>query len=80
VLSRARDWNASQKPAETKEFLTDCVRPYLGARATEGLVAAAAPDGHDLLSSVEPVLAIFLGKRAAGRLVTRVFDRTLVRR
>jgi hypothetical protein len=80
VLARARDWNAGQEPAKTKEVLTDGVRPYLGARATETIVSGAAPDGHDLLSSVEPVLAIFLGRRAAGRLVTRVFDRVLVRR
>jgi hypothetical protein len=79
VLSRARDWNAGHEPAKTREVLTDGVRPYLGDRATDRLVSGAAPDGHDLLSSVEPVLAIFLGRRAAGRLVTRVFNRALVR-
>jgi hypothetical protein len=80
VLARARSWESAEQPDVTTGRIADCVRPYLGLRATDKLVSAASPDGSDLLSGIEPVLEVFLGRRAAGRLVTSVMDRAFVRR
>jgi hypothetical protein len=55
------------------------VRPYVGDRAAERLAHGEAPDGGRLLADVEPVLALFLGRRAAAQLVSHVLDRALVK-
>lgn len=55
------------------------IAPYLGARASAHILAAVSPGGENLLPTVEPILALFLGNRAASRLVDRVVDTVLVR-
>ena len=55
------------------------IGPYLGARAAAGILQPVSETGEDLLSTIEPVLALFLGARAASRLVTSVVDAAIVR-
>ena len=55
------------------------ISPYLGWAATGTILQAVSPDGHNLLSVVEPVLAVFLGRCAARVLVSHVVDCAIVR-
>jgi hypothetical protein len=62
-----------------RRAVAEGVRPYLGTRATDTLSSGGPEDGRRLLADVEPVLALFLGRRAAGELVSHVLDRAFVR-
>ena len=55
------------------------IEPYLGPKATSDLLQAVSPDGQNLLSNLEPVLALFLGRRAANQLVNQIIDEAIVR-
>jgi len=78
ILARARADDTAARSRGVRQSVIDGVRPYLGARATDRLTGAPAA-GHNLLATLEPVLALFLGRRAAGRLVTHVVDNGIVR-
>jgi len=77
VLARIRlaidDWKTAPAPGRTGETLklrvAHEIAPYLGALASRRIVTGVADTGENLLSTVEPVLALFLGSRAAARLV-----------
>ena len=64
---------------QVKLRVADMIAPYLGREATQSVLQPVANNGENLLSSVEPILALFLGGRAASRLVSNVVDVTLVR-
>ena len=51
----------------------------LGPRAAACVLQGVTADCRNLLTEVQPVLCLFLGKRAAGRLTTRVIDGSIVR-
>ena len=73
---------ASEQPertAEVKSRVAQQMQPFLGARATETILHKVSAAGDNLLSSVEPVVALFLGERAASRLVGNVVDRAILR-
>jgi hypothetical protein len=55
------------------------IAPYLGPLATHAVLQPVTDSSENLLSSMEPVLALFLGGRAASRLVSHVVDVALIR-
>jgi hypothetical protein len=79
VLSGIRRWAAdrSAEPDGVKMRVAAEIGRYLGPRAADRILEKV-PDQH-LLSSIEPVLADFLGRRAAQHLVEHVVDRAIVR-
>jgi hypothetical protein len=50
------------------------IAPFLGERAASRLLRSVSENGQDLLSAIEPVLANFLGDKAAGELVGHLLD------
>jgi hypothetical protein len=71
------------RPARTGEALkrrvAGAIEPYLGKRAADTLLHSVREDGRDLLSNVAPILTMFLGRRAAGHLVSHVVEAAIVR-
>ncbi len=53
--------------------------PFLGGKATARMLEPISDAGENLLCDIEPVLALFLGCRAAGCLVDHVVDSSLIR-
>jgi|SRR5579871_7009340 len=53
--------------------------PYVGVEAADRILQSVAPSGENLLSTIEPVLRLFLGKAATARIVSRIVDRAIVR-
>lgn len=83
VLSGMRDAEArtaqpGQTPADIKLRVAGEVGPFLGDHATQTILSTVSPGGDNLLSSVEPVLALFLGSRAAARLIDHVVERAIM--
>jgi hypothetical protein len=79
VLQEAAEWNKRHDSAALQRAVAESVRPYLGGHATDTLTGAGPADGRQLLTDVEPVLALFLGRKAADQLVSHVLDRAIVR-
>jgi hypothetical protein len=84
LLVRLRGWergeSASARNGEAlKRRVAGAIEPYLGKRAADTLLQPAREDGRDLLSNVAPLLTMFLGRRAAGHLVTHVVETAIVR-
>jgi hypothetical protein len=50
------------------------IAPFLGHRAAGRLLRSVSQNGQDLLCVIEPVLANFLGDRAAAELVSHLVD------
>ncbi|MDR3699652.1 MAG: hypothetical protein P4L56_08470 [Candidatus Sulfopaludibacter sp.] len=65
--------------AAVKRRVATEIAPFLGPDATDSILKPVAESGENLLSSIEPVLALFLGGRAAAHLVTYVVDAALIR-
>ena len=55
------------------------IEPYLGVNATDSILANVSSDGRNFLAEVQPVLSLFLGRRAGGRLATRIIEASAVR-
>jgi hypothetical protein len=55
------------------------VGKYLGTPATSKILLPVSDDGGNLLSTIEPVLALYLGRKAASRLVGYLVDTATVR-
>ena len=53
--------------------------PYFGSKATRKVLKDVLTEGGNLLSTVEPALALFVGVKAAERLVTHIVDVSIVR-
>ncbi len=84
VLSGIRRWEADRTRPDrsgdaVKRRVAYEVGPYLGPQATQRLLESVSAEGENLWSTVEPVLALFLGSRAASTLVTHVIDQAIVR-
>jgi hypothetical protein len=84
LLVRLRGWERGEScPARNTEALkrrvADAIEPYLGKRASDALLKRVREDGRDLLSNVAPLLTMFLGRRAAGNLVSYVVETAIVR-
>jgi len=52
---------------------------YLGPEAVEKVFQNVLPDCGNLLTQLHPILSLFLGRRAAGRLESRIVDAAVVR-
>jgi anti-sigma factor RsiW len=50
------------------------IAPFLGHRAADRLLQSVSENGQDLLCVIEPVLANFLGEKAAAELVNHLVD------
>lgn len=84
LLGRLRRWEigASQPERNSqamKRRVAGAIEPYLGKRAADTLLHPVREDGRNLLSNLAPLLTMFLGRRAAGNLVSYVVDITIVR-
>jgi len=53
--------------------------PFLGPEVADRVLRRVDASGEDLLSAIEPVLALFLGHQAASLLVSHVVDGALVK-
>ena len=84
LLSSLRKWESGasrpeRNSAALKRRVAGAVEPYLGKAAAHALLQSVHEDGRNLLSNVAPVLTMFLGRRAAGNLVSCVVDAAIVR-
>jgi hypothetical protein len=84
LLSSLRKWESGESQPERhsealKRRVAGAVEPYLGKAAAHALLQSVHEDGRNLLSNVAPVLTMFLGRRAAGNLVSCVVDAAIVR-
>lgn len=81
LLGEMRRWKATHAltgDALKRRVLKE-VAPFLGHRAAGKIMQPVAEDCHNLLSIIEPVLAQFLGNRAASELVSHIVDVAIVR-
>jgi hypothetical protein len=77
VLASLRNWESS-RPA-VKRRVASAIEAYLGRQATERVLEPVPESGENVLSTIEPVLALFLGNRTASRLVSHVVTESIVR-
>ncbi len=83
ILSGIRSWKAEHAPSRVdpevvKRRVGSKIDPYLGHPATGRILSAVSPACDDLLTNVEPVLALFLGCRAASSLVSHIVTGSLM--
>jgi hypothetical protein len=64
---------------QVKRRVATEIAPFLGPEATETILGTVTENADNLLSNIEPVLGLFLGARAASRLVGHVVDAALIR-
>jgi len=83
ILDRIEQWNGHRSEPGRGEALKrrveSAVAPYLGAAAANQVLRSASRDGENLLPIIEPLLALFLGRRAASVLVSHIINDALVR-
>jgi len=83
IRSSIRNWEAQRSAAgwgEAVKFRTAReIGPFLGNNGARILLRPVSDDGCNLLSTIEPVLGEFLGKRAASELVSRVVEAAIMR-
>jgi len=77
LLASLRNWELS-RPA-VKRRVASAIEAYLGRQATERVLEPVPESGENVLSTIEPVLALFLGNRTASRLVSHVVTESIVR-
>ena len=83
ILSAIRRWSERRQQEDpgdviVKRRVADEIGGYLGPSAT-GRILEQVTDRGKLFPAIEPVLAIFLGSRAATCLIQRVIDTAIVR-
>ncbi|HWB83783.1 MAG TPA: hypothetical protein VG675_06565 [Bryobacteraceae bacterium] len=61
-----------------KHRVREQIRAFVGVEAAAKLLDPVSPSGDNLLSSIEPILADFLGDRAASELVSRIIDNAVL--
>ncbi len=71
----AAEWQPERNGSAVKQRVTSDIEPYLGSVATGQVLAPVS--GENLLTPVESVLTVFLGKRAAALLVNDVVDHAI---
>jgi len=84
LLAGIQDWeaaaaNAGLRVEGIRRRVAGSVEKYLGTPATSKILQSVSGDGGNLLSTVEPVLAVFLGRKAASDLVSHVAEAAIVR-
>ena len=79
IESQMHDWTPLAVGPSVRRRVIREIAPYLGTRASARLLSGVEQDGANLLSTVEPMLALFLGSRAASRLVDHMVDTVLMR-
>ena len=81
IRAKIRNWEAQRSSEQwTQGLKTRVARqigPFLGSRGADCVLQPVSQDGENLLCAIEPVLAEFLGSRAASSLVGRVVDAAL---
>ena len=83
ILAAMRDWRAAAVPAGKvgpvlHRRVAAELRPYLGSSAAGAVLSEVSDTSGNLLSTIEPVLAVFLGAKAASLLVSRIVDALIV--
>ena len=84
LLTGMRQWRDRQArnpfaDSRRKQRVALEIAPFLGSAGAEEILSRVTPEGDDLIPTVEPVLASFLVRRAAERLVNHVVDAAIVR-
>jgi anti-sigma factor RsiW len=84
VLAGIRRWEGETSQPEkggtaVKRRVEAQIEPFLGQQAAARLLESVPDDGSNLLSTIEPVLANFLGSRAASELVGHVVEAAIMR-
>ena len=84
IMARIERWEARRSGPEhagaaVKLEVAREIAPYLGGRAAGEILEPVADEGQDLLSTVEPVLGLFLGRKAASSLVSRIVETAIMR-
>jgi hypothetical protein len=79
LREQIQKWQSGRgETAEVREELRRKVvlelAPFIGDAAAGKLLAAVSDDGRNLLSTLEPVLAAFLGISAAAELINHLVD------
>jgi hypothetical protein len=85
IRAAMHQWDAQRSSPEwTGEALkirvAQVIEPYLGEEGARTVLLKVEDNGCNLLSTLEGVLADFLGKRAAAELVNQVVDEALAGR
>lgn len=84
LLKTIRQWESAaagsgRTDESVKWRIASTLERYLGRQATSTILLSVSEEGDNLLSSVEPVLALFLGRTTASRLVSNVVKTAIVR-
>lgn len=66
-------------PDAPKRRAAAAIVDYLGSEATNKVFETVSPDCKNVITELHPLLSLFLGRRAAGRLESHVIDVALVR-
>jgi len=83
LLSKIRTWDSNRvrdgRHGEgLKRRIAVELAPYVGQAGADALLRPVQDDGRDLLSTVAPLLVMFLGQRATSLIVTRVVEKSIV--
>jgi anti-sigma factor RsiW len=78
MLRAIGEWRHGLAGEVLNRRVADRLGPFLGPAAADSVLQSVAPGGDNLLSTVEPVLALFLGGKAASRLIDQIVDTALV--
>ena len=83
IRTKIRNWEAvKSKPERSCEALKCGIATeigyFLGEQGARTLLQEVSASGNDLLSTIEPVLANFLGERAASELIDHLVDAVIV--
>jgi len=83
VITATRGWDAARSAAPASESVkrqaAGKLSPLLGPRATRRILETVPENGDGLLPAVEPVLALFLGRRAAEEISGGIAKEVIVR-
>jgi len=79
-----RNWEADRSQTDpgglaVKGRVASAITPFLGREGMQLLLQRVSGDNRNLLSTIEPVLADFLGTRASSELVNHVVDAAMMR-
>jgi hypothetical protein len=79
TLAAIQQWQKGSDCKIVKVRVAAELGPYLGSKATRNVLEDVSAEGRNLLSAIEPALALFVGVKAAERLVTHIVDVSIVR-
>jgi hypothetical protein len=80
ILAGIESWeSAPSRTEDVKARVGSAIASFLGPHATDELLGAVSAQGDNLFSTLEPVVALFLGCRAASALVDHLVARSIPR-